>query len=144
MDNGAGVAVMFTEHIVMRDNVFEHNWGPSSYGLLLKEIRDSEIRHNQFIGNTISNSRGIAIGSRGCTVANNNLQGRGIIAIQAGNASADNLKNGVHPQAADTLVQGNVGPLVIGNQYKPMPALNTTVRDHEGTVRLMLHQGTKL
>lgn len=53
MDNGAGVAVMFTEHIVMRDNVFEHNWGPSSYGLLLKEIRDSEIRHNQFIGNTV-------------------------------------------------------------------------------------------
>jgi nitrous oxidase accessory protein len=53
MDNGAGVAVMFTERIVMRDNVFEHNWGPSSYGLLLKDIRDSEIRHNQFIGNTV-------------------------------------------------------------------------------------------
>lgn len=99
---------------------------------------------NQFIGNTISNSRGIAIGGRGCMVANNSLQGKGIIAIQAGNASADNLKNGVHPQSADTLVQGNAGPLVIGNQYKPMPALNTTVRDHKGTVRLMLHQGTKL
>lgn len=52
-DNGAGVAVMYTERVVMRGNVFEHNWGPSSYGLLLKDIRDSDIRDNQFRGNTV-------------------------------------------------------------------------------------------
>ena len=51
--NGAGVAVMYSEHVVMRGNVFAHNWGASSYGLLLKEIRDSEISDNRFIGNTV-------------------------------------------------------------------------------------------
>lgn len=51
--NGAGVAVMYTQHVTMRGNVFSHNWGPSSYGLLLKEISDSEITDNHFIGNTV-------------------------------------------------------------------------------------------
>ncbi|HET6463101.1 MAG TPA: nitrous oxide reductase family maturation protein NosD, partial [Candidatus Krumholzibacteria bacterium] len=51
--NGAGVAVMYTQHVTMRNNVFSHNWGPSSYGLLLKEIGDSEITGNHFIGNTV-------------------------------------------------------------------------------------------
>ena len=52
-ENGAGVAVMYTQHVTMVGNTFEHNWGTSSYGLLLKDIRDSEIRHNRFIRNTI-------------------------------------------------------------------------------------------
>ena len=52
-DNGAGVAVMFSKKINMWDNVFESNWGPSSYGLLLKEIYDAEIRDNVFEENTI-------------------------------------------------------------------------------------------
>lgn len=51
--NGAGVAVMYTQHVTMRGNTFAHNWGPSSYGLLLKEISDSEISGNHFIGNTV-------------------------------------------------------------------------------------------
>jgi nitrous oxidase accessory protein len=74
MDNGAGVAVMYTERITMRDNVFEHNWGPSSYGLLLKDIRDSEIRHNHFLGNTV----GIyAEGSQRLTVEENQFVDNG-------------------------------------------------------------------
>ena len=52
-DNGAGVAVMFTRHVVMRDNRFEHNWGSAAYGLLLKDIYDSEIVGNVFLKNTI-------------------------------------------------------------------------------------------
>jgi nitrous oxidase accessory protein len=51
--NGAGVAVMYTQHVTMRNNTFSRNWGPSSYGLLLKEISDSEITGNHFIGNTV-------------------------------------------------------------------------------------------
>jgi nitrous oxidase accessory protein len=51
--NGAGVAVMFSRFIIMRDNIFEHNWGPSSYGLLLKDIFDGEITGNTFRQNTI-------------------------------------------------------------------------------------------
>ena len=39
--NGSGVAVMYTKGVQMIGNRFEDNWGPSSYGLLLKEIYDS-------------------------------------------------------------------------------------------------------
>ncbi|MGK9476928.1 nitrous oxide reductase family maturation protein NosD [Melioribacter sp. OK-6-Me] len=52
MNNRAGVAVMFTRKVKMEKNEFVDNWGAASYGLLLKEIYDSEIRNNKFIGNT--------------------------------------------------------------------------------------------
>jgi nitrous oxidase accessory protein len=51
--SGAGVAVMFSRNINMKNNIFENNWGPSSYGLLLKDILDSRIEKNRFTGNTI-------------------------------------------------------------------------------------------
>ncbi|RMG86392.1 MAG: nitrous oxide reductase family maturation protein NosD [Bacteroidetes bacterium] len=51
--NGAGVAVMFSRRINMWDNLFEYNWGKASYGLLLKEIYDADIRNNTFLKNTI-------------------------------------------------------------------------------------------
>ncbi len=52
--NGAGVAVMFSKRVNMWDNRFEHNWGVSSYGLLLKEIYDAEIWNNIFKENSIA------------------------------------------------------------------------------------------
>lgn len=51
--NGAGVAVMYTTGVKMIDNTFELNWGPAAYGLLLKDIRDSEVIGNHFLGNSI-------------------------------------------------------------------------------------------
>jgi nitrous oxidase accessory protein len=51
--NGAGVAVMYSHHVLMHSNIFENNWGPSSYGLLLKEISDAAIVKNKFIKNTV-------------------------------------------------------------------------------------------
>lgn len=51
--NGAGVAVMYTKEVRMYSNTFELNWGSSSYGLLLKDIRDSEVIGNIFKENTI-------------------------------------------------------------------------------------------
>ena len=51
--NGAGVAVMYTKYVIMRSNLFENNWGSASFGLLLKDITDSEIQHNRFIKNSI-------------------------------------------------------------------------------------------
>lgn len=50
--NGAGVAVMYSHHVQMQRNHFENNWGPSAYGLLLKEISDASIVQNTFSGNT--------------------------------------------------------------------------------------------
>ncbi len=50
--NSAGVAVMFTHHVKMFNNVFENNWGDASFGLLLKEITEGTIYNNKFIRNT--------------------------------------------------------------------------------------------
>lgn len=52
-DNGAGVAVMFSRNIIMKNNRFIHNWGGAAYGLLLKEISDGSIAGNIFLKNTI-------------------------------------------------------------------------------------------
>lgn len=50
--NGTGVAVMFSRGVVMTDNDFASNRGSSAYGLLLKEISDSRLEGNRFVGNT--------------------------------------------------------------------------------------------
>ncbi len=52
-DNGAGVAVMYSHNVKMEGNRFEKNWGPSSYGILLKDIRDSHIQNNTFFKNSV-------------------------------------------------------------------------------------------
>jgi nitrous oxidase accessory protein len=53
-ENGAGVAVMYSRNVKMTDNRFTRNWGPAAYGLLLKDISDSEISGNLFRDNTIA------------------------------------------------------------------------------------------
>jgi nitrous oxidase accessory protein len=63
-NNGAGVAVMFSKFITMYQNKFSHNWGSASYGLLLKEIYDTQIYNNVFEENTIG------IKGEGCTRIN--------------------------------------------------------------------------
>lgn len=50
--NGAGVAVMYSNKVKMFHNYFQENWGDAAYGLLLKEISDSEMQGNSFIRNT--------------------------------------------------------------------------------------------
>lgn len=52
-NNGAGVAVMYSKKVKMEGNHFEQNWGPSAYGILLKDISDSYILHNTFLKNTV-------------------------------------------------------------------------------------------
>lgn len=50
--NSAGVAVMYSHFVEMNKNKFNNNWGPASYGLLLKDITDSKITGNKIIENT--------------------------------------------------------------------------------------------
>jgi nitrous oxidase accessory protein len=50
--NGSGVAVMYSKAVLLRGNRFEGSHGPASYGLLLKDVTDSRLEANQFIGNT--------------------------------------------------------------------------------------------
>jgi nitrous oxidase accessory protein len=51
-NNGTGVAVMFSDHILMKENNFIDNWGTANYGLLFKEIYDGELSGNLFQNNT--------------------------------------------------------------------------------------------
>ena len=52
-ENESGVAVMYTSHIHMYNNHFLNNWGDAAYGILLKDITDSEISGNFFTNNTL-------------------------------------------------------------------------------------------
>ena len=52
-NNGAGVAVMYSNKVKMEGNKFEMNWGPASYGILLKDITDSYIHNNTFYKNSV-------------------------------------------------------------------------------------------
>ncbi len=52
-ENGSGVAVMYTNHIHMCNNFFLNNWGDAAYGILLKDITDSDISGNHFTKNTV-------------------------------------------------------------------------------------------
>jgi nitrous oxidase accessory protein len=53
VNNGAGVAVMYSKGVKMINNRFDHNWGSSAYGLLLKDIRDSFVSENVFVQNSV-------------------------------------------------------------------------------------------
>ena len=52
LHNGAGVAVMHSKQVIMSGNRFEDAWGAGAYGLLLREITNSELDHNTFAGNS--------------------------------------------------------------------------------------------
>lgn len=52
-NNGAGVAVMYTSNVTMKANYFKDNWGSAAYGLLMKEIRTSDVSDNTFSGNSV-------------------------------------------------------------------------------------------
>lgn len=87
-ENGAGVAVMYTKNIVMEDNTFIENWGPASYGILLKDISRSIIRRNRFIKNTI----GIFMeGSDKMNIEENEFRDNGYAVKIFGNCSYDTL-----------------------------------------------------
>ena len=51
--NKAGIAVMYTNHVEISDNLFADSRGSASYGLLLKSISDSRIERNTFRSNSI-------------------------------------------------------------------------------------------
>ncbi len=73
-NNGTGVAVMFSDHINMKNNQFINNWGSTNYGLLFKEIYDGELSGNLFQNNTV----GIfADGSNRIRIINNEFRNNG-------------------------------------------------------------------
>ena len=51
--NTAGTALMFSNRMLMEGNLFAHNRGHRTYGLLLRDCSDSRFIHNRLVDNTI-------------------------------------------------------------------------------------------
>lgn len=51
--NGAGVAVMYSRGVMMARNRFEQSRGSAAFGLLLKDLGESDIEYNVFADNTV-------------------------------------------------------------------------------------------
>ena len=114
-NNGAGVAVMFSKFITMYQNKFTHNWGSASYGLLLKEIYDTQIYNNVFEENTIG------IKGEGCTriTYKNNIFLRNGWAIKIAGACYANIfeKNDFMHNSLDLAYNSKVNDNEFKNNY---------------------------
>lgn len=91
-NNGAGVAVMYSHAVRMADNVFADNWGPSSYGLLLKDITYSIIENNTFDRNTVAV---YMEGTNNTSIVSNAFRSNGWALKVLGNCIADSLIDNV-------------------------------------------------
>ncbi|HSK12949.1 MAG TPA: nitrous oxide reductase family maturation protein NosD [Phnomibacter sp.] len=110
IDNGAGVAVMYSKRVTMLYNSFIMNRGTSAYGILLKDISDSHATGNLFKDNTV----GIFMeGSSRLMVTQNQFTGNGwALRIQA---SCDDVKinrNNFQQNSFDIATNGS---LVLNN-----------------------------
>lgn len=114
-NNGAGVAVMYSHKVTMEKNRFEDNWGPSAYGILLKEISDSHINGNTFSKNTV----GIYMeGSSRMEIQKNNFTSNGwAIKVQASCDDNNFLNNNFLGNSFDIATNGSISLNVFSNNY---------------------------
>lgn len=110
-NNGAGVAVMYSKKVRMERNHFEQNWGPSAYGLLLKDISDSHINGNTFYKNTV----GIHLeGTSRMEIFHNSFNSNGwAVKVQASCEDNNFLRNNFMANSFDV---GTNGTMVL-NQF---------------------------
>jgi nitrous oxidase accessory protein len=108
INNGAGVAVMYTTGVKMINNTFEHNWGAASYGLLLKDIRDSFVSGNHFI----ENSTGIFMEGSSRIEFKENLFSRNGYAVKIQASCDDNVFTG-NNFSSNTFDMATNGSLVL-------------------------------
>lgn len=118
VNNGAGVAVMYTKNVKMIGNTFKENWGSSSYGLLLKDIRDSEVQNNHFEKNTI----GIHLEGVSRTNFKENTFTENGYAIRLQASSDDNVftRNNFMSNTFDMTTNGTLVLNTINNNYWDM------------------------
>jgi nitrous oxidase accessory protein len=114
-NNGAGVAVMFSKYIYMRNNIFRYNWGTASYGLLLKEINDAFIYGNVFEQNTIGIN---AEGSNRVSYENNTFSSNGWAIKFLGACYGNKLhRNNFMYNAFDISYNGGINGNLIDKNY---------------------------
>lgn len=114
-NNGAGVAVMYSKKVTMERNHFEENWGPSAYGILLKEITDGHVTNNTFLKNTV----GIFMeGSSRMQVSKNAFSSNGW-ALKVQSSCDDNtfMQNNFHGNSFDVATNGTMQLNKFTNNY---------------------------
>lgn len=114
-DNGAGVAVMYSHGVSMYNNIFTHNWGDASYGLLLKEISNSIIEHNQFTKNTVGiHMEGTThVDVKHCTFTDNGWA----LHVQASCSGSNFTENNFLGNSFDVATNGTLVLNVFNNNY---------------------------
>jgi nitrous oxidase accessory protein len=130
--NDSGIAVMYTHNIQMYNNLFLDNWGDAAYGILLKDITDSDISGNHFTRNTVG------IHMEGCSrirLSKNTFDNNGwAVKIQA---SCDNNEFYNNNFIGNTFDIGTNGSLVLntfnGNYWDKYEGYDL-MRDHTGDV----------
>lgn len=113
--NGAGVAVMYTKRVTMMNNTFEENWGDAAYGLLLKDITDSQIRKNIFLKNTAAI---FMEGSNRIDMSENNFTNNGwALKIQASCLDNQIMNNNFINNSFDVASNGTLTLNLFKNNY---------------------------
>jgi len=106
INNGAGVAVMYSRNVKMKGNTFKLNWGASAYGLLLKDISDSMVKNNRFIKNSAAV---VMEGSSRISFEENEFSGNGY-AVKLQASCEDNVfaKNNFNGNSFDLATNGSL------------------------------------
>ena len=115
INNGSGVAVMYTRGVTMIGNTFQHNWGASSYGLLLKDISDSRVENNKFL----ENSAGVVMeGSSRIHFSGNEFKANGF-AVRLQASCDDNVfeRNNFSSNTFDMVTNGSLVLNKINQNY---------------------------
>ena len=114
-NNGAGVSVMYTRNVKMFNNTFDQNWGPSAYGLLLKDITDSYIFNNRFNSNT---SAIYVEGSSRVKIEKNQFNANGwAMQMQANSVDIEVVNNNFKGNTFDMGTNGSLVLNTFNNNY---------------------------
>src|SRR5690606_36400449 len=101
--------------VKMYGNLFKKNWGGDSYGLLLKDIQDSEVIGNHFIENTIAiHMEGV---SRTRFEANDYLRNGYAVRLQASCDDNDFTRNNFSGNTFDFATNGTMVLNTIDGNY---------------------------
>lgn len=85
--NGTGSALMYSKNIILKGNTFKDNFGPNSFGMLLKSLNESVAEENLIANNTV----GIFMDDANRNVFTNNIFLQNGWAIDLFSSSSDNV-----------------------------------------------------
>lgn len=123
-----GSAVMYGSGLSAIGNRFEGHVGPLAFGLLVHELRDSEIEYNHFVGNTV----GLLVASAPDVSVSGNLfsdSGFGLVVQRVPRAETSAVR------ISGNVFRGNVADIAVDD---PLAAVSVRGNSYENASRLDL------